>query len=114
MSISVVIAYHSGYGHTARQARAVASGAASVSGVTAALHDVSALDQCGEDQLGLLVEGRGEALLDGDLLVAQFDRQVNQQASVDPARFPPPLQLCREEPVDEALKALQSRFRSGE
>ncbi|GAA4950812.1 flavodoxin family protein [Actinoplanes utahensis] len=44
MSISVVIAYHSGYGHTARQARAVASGAASVPGVTAALHDISALD----------------------------------------------------------------------
>ncbi len=45
MSINVVIAYHSGYGHTARQARAVASGAASVPGVTAALHDISALDE---------------------------------------------------------------------
>jgi hypothetical protein len=37
MSISVVIAYHSGYGHTARQAQAVASGAESVPGVRADL-----------------------------------------------------------------------------
>ena len=41
---SVVVAFHSGYGHTARQAAAVRDGAASVPGVDAALHDVSALD----------------------------------------------------------------------
>jgi carbon monoxide dehydrogenase subunit G len=45
MSISVVIAYYSGYGHTARQAQAVASGAASVLGVSAALRDVTVLDE---------------------------------------------------------------------
>lgn len=37
MSISAVIAYHSGYGRTARQAQAVASGAASVPRVHADL-----------------------------------------------------------------------------
>src|SRR5690349_3665261 len=42
-SIDIAIAYHSGSGHTARQAAAVARGAASVPGVTVALHDVSAL-----------------------------------------------------------------------
>ncbi|MGW6916628.1 NAD(P)H-dependent oxidoreductase [Kitasatospora sp. NPDC054939] len=41
---TVAIAYHSGYGHTARQARAVAAGAASVPGTRAVLHDVAALD----------------------------------------------------------------------
>jgi NAD(P)H dehydrogenase (quinone) len=44
MSISVVIAYHSAHGHTARQAQAVASGAASVAGVSADLRDVAVLD----------------------------------------------------------------------
>ncbi|MDI6097215.1 flavodoxin family protein [Actinoplanes sp. NEAU-A12] len=44
MSTRVAIAYHSGYGHTARQAQAVASGAASVPGVSAALCDVAVLD----------------------------------------------------------------------
>ncbi|MFJ3977853.1 hypothetical protein [Streptomyces sp. NPDC090021] len=43
--ISVVIAYHSGYGHTARQAAAVAEGAATVPGVLADLRDVSTLDE---------------------------------------------------------------------
>ncbi|MBW1596971.1 flavodoxin family protein [Streptomyces sp. JJ38] len=38
---TVAVAYHSGYGHTARQAEAVAAGAASVEGVTALRHDVS-------------------------------------------------------------------------
>lgn len=37
MSKSVVIAYHSGYGHTAEQAKAVAKGVTSVPGVTAQL-----------------------------------------------------------------------------
>lgn len=45
MSISVVIAYYSGCGHTARQAQAVASGVASVLGVSAALRDVAVLDE---------------------------------------------------------------------
>ncbi|MFE9255676.1 flavodoxin family protein [Streptomyces sp. NPDC006879] len=43
--LSVVIAYHSGYGHTARQATAVAEGVDSVLGVRADLRDVSTLDE---------------------------------------------------------------------
>lgn len=39
----IAIAYHSGYGHTARQARAVAAGADTVAGTQAALHDVGTL-----------------------------------------------------------------------
>lgn len=41
-TIRVAIAYHSGFGHTARQAEAVAYGAASVPGVLAELHIVAA------------------------------------------------------------------------
>ena len=41
--IRVAVAYHSGYGHTARQAQAVARGAASVEGTDADLRDVSDL-----------------------------------------------------------------------
>lgn len=40
----VAIAYHSGYGHTARQAQAVDRGARSVDGVAVDLCDVSTLD----------------------------------------------------------------------
>lgn len=40
----VAIAYHSGYGHTQRQAEAVRAGAASVAGVEARLYAVDALD----------------------------------------------------------------------
>ena len=42
--ISVAIAYHSGYGHTARQAAAVAAGADSVPTARAVLLDVTTLD----------------------------------------------------------------------
>ncbi|MFF3247501.1 flavodoxin family protein [Streptomyces sp. NPDC002870] len=42
--ISVVIAHHSGYGHTARQAAAVAAGVDSVPGARADLRDVATLD----------------------------------------------------------------------
>ncbi len=42
--ITVVIAYHSGYGHTARQARAVATGVDTVPGTRADLRDVGTLD----------------------------------------------------------------------
>ncbi|TDC65947.1 flavodoxin family protein [Micromonospora sp. KC207] len=45
MSTRVAIAYHSGYGHTARQAQAVESGAASVPGVSATLCNVAVLDE---------------------------------------------------------------------
>lgn len=38
--ITIAIAYHSGYGHTARQARAVAAGANTVDGAAAVLVDV--------------------------------------------------------------------------
>ena len=41
----IVIVYHSGYGHTAKQAEAVARGALSVAGVTAALIKVEEIDQ---------------------------------------------------------------------
>ncbi|WP_411111891.1 flavodoxin family protein [Streptomyces sp. c-19] len=43
--VTVVIAHHSGYGHTARQAAAVAEGAASVPRAHADLRDVSTLDE---------------------------------------------------------------------
>ncbi|WP_018348767.1 flavodoxin family protein [Longispora albida] len=43
MTITVAIAYHSGYGHTARQAAAVAAGVGSVPGASAALLDVAEL-----------------------------------------------------------------------
>jgi NAD(P)H dehydrogenase (quinone) len=42
-SVSIVVAFHSGYGHTKKIAEAVAAGAASVSGARAVLLDVSAL-----------------------------------------------------------------------
>jgi multimeric flavodoxin WrbA len=42
--IQIAIAYHSGFGHTARQARAVAAGANSVAGARAGLHEVGTLD----------------------------------------------------------------------
>ncbi|MGW5680630.1 flavodoxin family protein [Nonomuraea sp. NPDC003754] len=42
--IKVAIAYHSGSGHTARQARAVAAGVGSVPGATADLLEVAAMD----------------------------------------------------------------------
>ena len=42
-SLHVAIAYHSGYGHTARQAAAIAHGASAVPGVVAELHDISDL-----------------------------------------------------------------------
>ncbi|WP_258044243.1 flavodoxin family protein [Streptomyces sp. SM11] len=41
---SIAIAYHSGYGHTARQAAAVAAGVDSVAGAAADLRDVTTLD----------------------------------------------------------------------
>jgi NAD(P)H dehydrogenase (quinone) len=44
-SIMVAIAYHSGYGHTARQAQAVAAGVNSVPGARADLRDVGTLDE---------------------------------------------------------------------
>lgn len=43
--ITVAIAYHSGYGHTARQAEAVAAGVASVPGARADLRNVATLDE---------------------------------------------------------------------
>lgn len=43
--ITVAIAYHSAYGHTARQAQAVAAGVESMPGVRADLRDVATLDE---------------------------------------------------------------------
>lgn len=43
--VRVVVAYHSGYGHTARQAAAVAEGAGEVDGVKAELRPVDAPDE---------------------------------------------------------------------
>ena len=42
--VTVAIAYHSGYGHTARQAVAVVAGVESVPGVQADLRDIATLD----------------------------------------------------------------------
>lgn len=42
---NIAIAYHSGFGHTRRQAEAVQSGAASVAGATAKLYAVDTLDE---------------------------------------------------------------------
>lgn len=41
----IAIVYHSGYGHTKRQAEAVQEGAARVAGVTATLYPVEGLDE---------------------------------------------------------------------
>lgn len=41
----IAVVYHSGYGHTARQADAVKNGAASVSGAHAALYSVTEIDE---------------------------------------------------------------------
>jgi len=43
----VIVAYHSGYGHTKKLAEAVVDGAASVAGVDASPLDVSAIDDAG-------------------------------------------------------------------
>lgn len=48
MNRKVVIAYHSGYGHTKRQAEAVLAGARSVAGVDAELLAVDAIEQSDE------------------------------------------------------------------
>ena len=47
----VVVAFHSGYGHTRRVAEALREGAASVTGVRAALLDVTAVDEAGWSEL---------------------------------------------------------------
>jgi NAD(P)H dehydrogenase (quinone) len=47
MSKTIAIAYHSGYGHTAKQAEAVLSGVTKVSGATGALYAVDKLDDAG-------------------------------------------------------------------
>jgi NAD(P)H dehydrogenase (quinone) len=44
---SVVIAFHSGYGHTRKVAEGVVAGAASVAGTQAVLLDVSSVDEAG-------------------------------------------------------------------
>lgn len=45
--IKIAIAYHSGFGHTQRQAEAVRAGAAALAGVEATLYAVDALDEAG-------------------------------------------------------------------
>jgi len=47
----IAIAFHSGYGHTKRQAEAVRAGAASVAGVEAELYAVDALTEAHWDEL---------------------------------------------------------------
>jgi len=44
---SLVVAFHSGYGHTLRLVEAAVQGAASVSGVQAQALDVSRIDESG-------------------------------------------------------------------
>ncbi len=48
----LVVAFHSGYGHTRKLAEAIVAGAQAESGVQAALLDVSAIDEAGWAQLG--------------------------------------------------------------
>ena len=48
----IAVVYHSGYGHTARQAEAVKNGAASISGVHAALYPVAEIDEAKWAELG--------------------------------------------------------------
>lgn len=57
--VSIAIVYHSGYGHTARQAAAVCRGAASVAGVEARLYSVEG-EQAPWDELA-----RADALIFG-------------------------------------------------
>jgi NAD(P)H dehydrogenase (quinone) len=45
LMVSVVVAYHSGYGHTAKVAEAVVRGAAGVAGIDAVLVNVDEIDQ---------------------------------------------------------------------
>lgn len=47
----VIVAFHSGYGHTARQAQAVLDGVLSVTGVTAKLLPVEQIDDAGWESL---------------------------------------------------------------
>jgi multimeric flavodoxin WrbA len=47
----IAITYHSGYGHTARQAKSVLEGASSQSGVEAKLYDVTTLDDAAWSEL---------------------------------------------------------------
>lgn len=54
----IAIVYHSGYGHTARQAEAVRIGAASVSGIEAALYPVAEMD-----------DGKWETLEQADAII---------------------------------------------
>ena len=58
--LRLVVAYHSGYGHTARQAEAVARGAAGVPGTDVALRDVGDLT----DELWATLE-RADAIVFG-------------------------------------------------
>ncbi|MFN9938251.1 MAG: flavodoxin domain-containing protein, partial [bacterium] len=48
----VIVAFHSGYGHTRRLAEAVRDGAAGLGGVDARLLDVTAVDEAGWADLG--------------------------------------------------------------
>ena len=59
-SIRVVIAYHSGFGHTTRQAEAVARGAASISGTHISLYNVAELS----DELWAALD-RADAIIFG-------------------------------------------------
>ncbi len=49
IQVEIVVAYHSGYGHTARQAEAVAAGAASVPGAACELVPVEDADDAWDD-----------------------------------------------------------------
>lgn len=51
MSRQIAIVFHSGYGHTRRQAEAVQAGAGGVAGTEAGLYPVDRLDDAGWAQL---------------------------------------------------------------
>lgn len=70
--VAVVIAYTSGYGHTARQAAAVAAGVEQVPGARADLRDVSVLDD----------PGLWEALAGADAIVFGSPTYMGSQSAV--------------------------------
>ncbi len=70
-NVAVAVAFHSGYGHTARQARAVAAGAGSVPGAQAELCDVAVVN----DQLW-------ETLASADAIVFGTPTYMGSQSAV--------------------------------
>jgi len=82
---SVAVVYHSGYGHTAKQAEAVQAGAASVPGVAAKLLSVNDINRMGSF-IGAMAQSDSDVGPDlapppGDLATArEYGRRVAEIA----------------------------------